>query len=233
MPRFPLYSTARSRGAKIGSGDGVFITFEGIEGCGKSTQARRLARRLRSGGIPTVLTMEPGGTAIGATIRHILLSSENCHLSSLAELLLYAADRSQHVSEVIHPALEAGKWVISDRFMDATVVYQGYARGQDMPFIHLLNEKVTGGLRPGRTFLLDCPVETGLARATKREKESEHQGQDRFEQEKRSFHEAVRQGYLTLASEEPDRFVVMDGTRSPDELEEEVMRLVWPFLNPK
>ncbi len=208
----------------------MFITFEGIEGCGKSTQARRVAKRLRLGGIETVLTVEPGGTAIGATIRQILLSSQNRHLSSLAELLLYAADRAQHVREVIHPALEAGKWVISDRFMDATVVYQGYARGQDMPFIHLLNEKATSGLRPDRTFLLDCPVEIGLARATKREKESERQGQDRFEQEKKSFHEAVRQGYLTLASKEPDRFVVMDGKSHQDELEEQVMRFLSPFL---
>jgi dTMP kinase len=211
----------------------VFITFEGIEGCGKSTQARRLARRLQLGGIPAVLTLEPGGTAVGATIRNILLSSQNRQLSSLAELLLYAADRAQHVEEVIKPALKAGKWVISDRFMDATVSYQGYGRGQDMPFIHLLNEKATSGLRPDRTFLLDCPVEIGLARAMKREKESALQGQDRFEQEKRPFHEAVRQGYLTLASREPDRIVVMDGTRSPDDLEEQVMRFLSPFLNAK
>jgi dTMP kinase len=230
MHPFPLYSTVRSTGAENGSGGGVFITFEGIEGCGKSTQARRLARRLQLGGIPAVLTLEPGGTAIGATIRNILLSSQNRQLSSLTELLLYAADRAQHVEQVIEPALKAGKWVISDRFMDATVVYQGYGRGQDMPFIHLLNEKATSGLRPDRTFLLDCPVEIGLARAMKREKESALQGQDRFEQEKRPFHEAVRQGYLTLASREPDRIVVMDGTRSPDDLEEQVMRLLSPFL---
>jgi len=211
----------------------LFITFEGIEGCGKSTQARRLARRLRLRGIPSVLTLEPGGTAIGATIRHILLSSQNRHLSGLTELLLYAADRAQHVEEVIGPALKAGKWVISDRFMDATVAYQGYARGQDMPFIQLLNERATGGLRPDRTFLLDCPVEIGLVRAMKREKESQHQGQDRFEQEKKAFHDAVRQGYLTLASREPDRIVVMDGTRTPDDLEEHVIRFLSPFLKAK
>jgi dTMP kinase len=211
----------------------VFITFEGIEGCGKSTQAKRLARRLQSGGIPAVLTLEPGGTAIGETIRHLLLSSENRHLSNLTELLLYAADRAQHMEEVIKPALKAGKWVISDRFMDATVAYQGYARGQDMPFIQLLNEKATGGLRPDRTFLLDCPVEIGLGRAVKREKERKQQGQDRFEQEKRAFHDAVRQGYLTLASREPDRIMVMDATRTPDDLEAQVMHLLSPFLNPK
>jgi dTMP kinase len=211
----------------------LFITFEGIEGCGKSTQARRLARRLRLRGIPSVLTLEPGGTAIGATIRHILLSSQNRHLSGLTELLLYAADRAQHVEEVIGPALKAAKWVISDRFMDATVAYQGYARGQDMPFIQLLNERATGGLRPDRTFLLDCPVEIGLVRALKRERESQHQGQDRFEQEKKAFHDAVRQGYLTLASREPDRIVVMDGTRTPDDLEEHVIRSLSPFLKAK
>lgn len=208
----------------------MFITFEGIEGCGKSTQARRLARRLQLEGIQAVLTLEPGGTAIGATIRNILLSSQNRQLSSLAELLLYAADRTQHVAEVIEPALKSGKWVISDRFMDATVVYQGYARGQDMSFIHLLNEKATHGLRPDKTFLLDCPVEVGLARAMKREKESQLQGQDRFEQEKRAFHDAVRQGYLTLASREPDRIAVLDGTRGPDLLEEQVMDLLSVFL---
>jgi len=208
----------------------VFITFEGIEGCGKSTQARRVARRLQFEGIQAVLTLEPGGTAIGATIRNILLSSQNRQLSSLAELLLYAADRTQHVAEVIEPALKSGKWVISDRFMDATVVYQGYARGQDMSFIHLLNEKATHGLRPDKTFLLDCPVEVGLARAMKREKESQLQGQDRFEQEKRAFHDAVRQGYLTLASREPDRIAVLDGTRGPDLLEEQVMDLLSVFL---
>jgi len=151
----------------------------------------------------------------------------------LTELLLYAADRAQHVEEVIEPALKAGKWVISDRFMDATVAYQGYARGLDMPFIQLLNEKATGGLRPDRTFLLDCPVEIGLGRAMKRERESERQGQDRFEQEKKAFHDAVRQGYLSLASREPDRIVVLDGTRTPDDLEGQVMRFLSPFLNPK
>jgi dTMP kinase len=211
----------------------VFITFEGIEGCGKSTQARRLASRLQLGGIPAVLTLEPGGTAIGETIRHILLSSQNRHLSNLTELLLYAADRAQHVEEVIKPALKAGIWVISDRFTDATVVYQGYARGQDMSFVHLLNEKATGGLRPDRTFILDCPVEIGLGRAMKREQAREKQGQDRFEQEKRAFHEAVRQGYLTLASREPGRIAVMDGTRTPDDLEAQVMHLLSPFCNPK
>ena len=209
----------------------MFITFEGIEGCGKSTQAKRLVNRLRELAVPLVFTLEPGGTNVGQKIRHILLDSRNQHLSPLTELLLYAADRAQHVEEVIKPALEQKKWVLCDRFFDATTVYQGYARGLDMKLIVTLNEKASPGIRPDITFLVDCAVEIGLERALKRNKIQFQEGQDRFEREKKDFHEAVREGYLTMAMEDRERFVVVDGTLKEDELEEIIFKHVEPFIS--
>ena len=209
----------------------MFITFEGIEGCGKSTQAKRLVNRLRELAVPLVFTLEPGGTTVGQKIRLILLDSRNQHLSPLAELLLYAADRAQHVEEVIKPALEQEKWVLCDRFFDATTVYQGYARGLDMKLIVTLNEKASPGIRPDITFLIDCAVEVGLKRALKRNKIQFQEGQDRFEREKKDFHEAVREGYLTMAMEDRERFVVVDGTLKEDELEEIIFKYVEPFIS--
>ena len=209
----------------------MFITFEGIEGCGKSTQAKRLVNRLRELAVPLVFTLEPGGTSVGQKIRRILLDSRNQHLSPLAELLLYAADRAQHVEEVIKPALEQEKWVLCDRFFDATTVYQGYARGLDMKLIVTLNEKASPGIRPDITFLIDCAVEVGLERALKRNKIQFQEGQDRFEREKKDFHEAVRKGYLHMAMEDPERFVVVDGTLKEDEFEELIFRHVEPFIS--
>jgi dTMP kinase len=208
---------------------GVFITFEGIEGCGKSTQAKRLARRLSRLGISHVMTLEPGGTEIGRKMRQVLLDSRNKALTPLAELMLYAADRAQHVEEIIKPALEAGKWVICDRFSDATVVYQGVARKQDGKLIRLLNKVVTGGIRPHLTFLLDCPVEVGLGRALGRNMK----GQDRFEREALSFHRKVRDGYLDLASKSRKRFVVLDATSDRMEIEREILRRLERFLSRK
>jgi dTMP kinase len=209
----------------------LFITFEGIEGCGKSTQAKRLVNRLRELAVPLVFTLEPGGTTVGQKIRLILLDSRNQHLSPLAELLLYAADRAQHVKEIIKPALEQGKWVLCDRFFDATTVYQGYARGLDMKLIVTLNEKASPGIRPDITFLIDCAVEVGLERALKRNKIQFQEGQDRFEREKKDFHETVREGYLHMAMEDPERFVVVDGTLKEDELEEIIFKHVEPFIS--
>jgi dTMP kinase len=209
----------------------LFITFEGIEGCGKSTQAKRLVNRLKELAVPLVFTLEPGGTNVGQKIRHILLDSRNQHLSPLTELLLYAADRAQHVEEVIKPALEQEKWVLCDRFFDATTVYQGYARGLDMKLIVTLNEKASPGIRPDITFLIDCAVEIGLERALKRNSIQFQQGQDRFERETKDFHEAVRKGYLTMAMEDRERFVVIDGTLKEDELEELIFRHVEPFIS--
>jgi dTMP kinase len=204
----------------------LFITLEGIEGCGKTTQIRRLARRLEQLAVPCFATLEPGGTEIGKKVRKILLDSRNKGLTPLAELLLYAADRAQHVEEVIRPALRKGLWVLCDRFFDATVVYQGFARGQDSRLIKFLNERVTQGLVPDLTFLLDCPVKLGLARATARK----NRGQDRFEREKIAFHRKVREGYLDLARKSPKRFVVLDGSAEKGALERKIFSHLEPLL---
>ncbi|MGD9034219.1 MAG: dTMP kinase [Desulfobacteraceae bacterium] len=209
----------------------MFITFEGIEGCGKTTQVRRFVKRLKRLGIPLITTLEPGGTRIGRDIRKILLDPRNKNLSPFAELILYAADRAQHVEEVIKPALDEGKWVVCDRFLDATVVYQGIARGQDMELIRILNEKATLGIRPRITYLLDCPVDMGLDRALKRNEAESQKGQDRFEREALDFHKAVREGYLALARENQDRFVVIDATLPKDEVEGEIFQHMEPFLD--
>jgi dTMP kinase len=200
----------------------MFITFEGIEGCGKSTQAKRIANRLERAGVSCILTREPGGTPIGNDIRQILLSSGNRDLPPLAELFLYEADRALHVASVVKPALAEKKWVLCDRFFDATTAYQGYARGQDLHMTTRLNEMAAFGITPDMTFLLDCPVSVGIKRALKRNAESEVAGQDRFEQEKTAFHEAVRRGYRELAEQNPHRFVVLDATKTEDRLEADI-----------
>ncbi len=210
----------------------VFITFEGMEGCGKTTQIHRLEETLTSRCVRVVRTFEPGGTPAGERIRHILLDRDNRDLSPAAELLLYEADRAQHVDRVVRPALDRGDWVLCDRFYDATVVYQGLARGQDLAWIRSLNRTVTGGLRPDRTFLLDCPVDEGLRRARQRDHARPSSRQDRFEREERAFHEAVRAGYLKVAGEEPDRFVVIDASGEPDVVESAVFRSIAPCLPP-
>lgn len=190
-----------------------FITFEGIEGCGKTTQVRLLADLLMSRGHTVTVTREPGGCAIADQVRAILLDAENRALVPLAELLLYAAARAQHVEEIIRPALAAGGIVICDRFTDATVAYQGYGRSLDLDLIDRLNRIATGGIMPDLTVLLDCPEETGLARAMERINACDGAREERFEQESLRFHRAVRQGYLRLAGAEPDRFIVLDATR--------------------
>ncbi len=211
----------------------MFITLEGIEGCGKSTQARRLVDRLEGAGVSSILTLEPGGTPIGKEIRRILLDSKNKDLSPLSELLLYEADRALHMEMVIKPALVKKKWVVCDRFFDATTAYQGYARGQDNELIRLLNEKASLGIRPDITFLIDCPVEVGLERALKRNKIMEQGGQDRFEREEMNFHTAVREGYLSIAKNDSERFMVVDGTLGEDELEERIFEHIRPSLSKK
>jgi len=204
----------------------LFITFEGIEGCGKTTQIRRLKRSLEKGGIPCLATFEPGGTEVGRKIRKILLDSRNTTLMPLAELLLYAADRAQHVQAVIKPALRKGLWVLCDRFSDATVVYQGFVRGQDEGLVKFLNERVTQGLVPDLTLLLDCPVEVGLARATSRN----NKGQDRFERENVAFHRKVREGYLELSRQHRKRFAVIDAAAGRDAVEKQILEHMKPFL---
>ncbi len=213
---------------------GMFITLEGIEGSGKSTQIKYLIRTLEQKGHLCVYTREPGATPIGTQIRNILLDSKNNALVPLAELLLYEADRAQHVSEVIEPALHQGKVVISDRFFDATVVYQGYARGFDLEFIDVLHRQVLREHRPNLTLLLDLPVETGLERAWKRIAGEESRGpkEDRFEMEDPAFHERVRQGYLTVAEMEPERFRVVDASKPPNDVHEEILQVVLDALQP-
>lgn len=188
-----------------------FITFEGIEGCGKTTQMRILAKRLESLGNDVTTTREPGGCPIADKIREILLDAENSALVPLAELLLYAAARAQHVAEVVTPALAAGRVVLCDRFTDATLAYQGYGRALDRETIDRLNGLATSGVRPDLTVLLDCPVETGLERAMARINSTDGAREERFELEAMEFHRRVRDGYLQLAAREPNRFVVVDG----------------------
>jgi dTMP kinase len=208
----------------------LFITFEGIEGCGKTTQVKRFAKNLKGLGISLITTFEPGGTRIGKDIRRLLLDSRNKNLSPLTELILYAADRAQHVEELIKPALDEGKWVICDRFFDATVVYQGIARGQDMELIRALNKQATQGIQPDITFLLDCPVDMGLQRALERIEAQSQKGQDRFEREAIEFHRAVREGYLELARKNQNRFVIVDATLPEDEVEKKIFQHMEPYL---
>jgi len=195
---------------------GQFITFEGVEGCGKTTQIRRLAEALRQKGQSVTLTREPGGCPISDKIRHILLDAENSAMTPLAELLLYAAARAQHIAEVIAPALDSGAVVLCDRFTDATVAYQGYGRALDLQRIMQLNSMVASEYKPDLTILLDCPAEIGLKRALARIERSSAEDatalrEERFEKESIEFHKRVREGYLSLAARESDRFVVIDG----------------------
>ena len=205
---------------------GLFITFEGIEGCGKSTQVKLLSDELKDKGNTCIVTREPGGTYIGSKIREILLNPDHNGMASEAELLLYSADRAQHVREVIKPAIDSGKLVICDRFMDATVAYQGYGRGLEMSLISELNKIASINTRPDLTFLLDCPVEIGIGRALERNSKKGHAGDDRFEREVMAFHQKVRDGYLSIAKSEPDRIKVIDACRDVDAVQNEIWEIV-------
>jgi dTMP kinase len=191
---------------------GFFITFEGIEGCGKTTQLRLLKERLQASGEQVTATREPGGCPIADQMRAILLDAGNSAITPLSELLLYAAARAQHVQEIIVPALARGEIVLCDRFTDATVSYQGHGRGLDLDTISQLNRLATGGVEPKLTLLIDCPVEIGLGRALARIEAGSGAREERFELESRLFHERVRQGYLSLVAAFPGRFVVIDGS---------------------
>jgi dTMP kinase len=190
---------------------GKLITFEGIDGCGKSTQMRLLGQYLTERGVGVVSTREPGGTELGRKVRSALLDGAAGSVEPLAELLLYAADRAQHVRRVILPALGLGKVVLSDRFYDATTVYQGYARGFDLDLVNQLNELATGGLKPDLTLLFDLDVETGLKRTWERGGAANGTATqpDRLDQEPVEFHERVRKAYLEIAALEPQRFRVI------------------------
>jgi dTMP kinase len=186
---------------------GKLITFEGIDGCGKSTQMRLLERYLTERGLTVVSTREPGGTELGKKIRSALLDGEKGSVEPLAELLLYSADRAQHVRTIVLPALEAGKAVLSDRFYDATTVYQGYARGFDLKLVNDLNQLAAGGIKPDLTLVFDLEVEVGLGRTHKRGDDA--RVRDRLDSEPLEFHRRVRQAYLEIAAREPERFRII------------------------
>jgi len=186
----------------------LFITFEGVEGCGKSTQATLLGDWLSAQGQPVCMTREPGGCPISDRIRAILLNPANSAITADTELFLYAAARSQHVAEVIGPALQQGTTVICDRYTDATLAYQGYARGLDLARIKHLNQLAAGPVVPDLTLLLDMPIECGLQRARKRNHDNATEDEGRFESEALVFHQRVRDGYLQLAAEQPRIHVI-------------------------
>lgn len=203
-------STRRTR-------SGLFLTFEGGEGTGKTTQIARLAKAFEAKGQRVVVTREPGGSQIANRIRSLLLDPKMQGLVPLAELFLYEASRAQHVSDVIRPALAKGQVVICDRFADSSIVYQGAARGLDAKTVKQLNALATGGLKPSLTFLLDLDPRIGLARVGARGV------LDRMEKEALAFHRAVRAGYLALAKAEPRRFRVIDASRSRDQIHEQIL----------
>jgi len=192
--------------------NGKFITMEGIEGCGKSTQIVRLRHDLESRGFHVDVTREPGGTATGEAVRELLLDRGRTEIGSTGELLLYEAARAQHVDERIRPALEAGKIVLCDRFADSTTAYQGAGRAISEETVLALHQTATRGVWPDLTIVIDLPVEVGLARAT------QAQRPDRLESEPVEFHRRVRDGFLRIAQREPNRVKVVDGTQPIDEV---------------
>lgn len=199
---------------------GIFISFEGIEGTGKTTQARLLADHLSKKGYAAVLTEEPGGTPIGLKIREVLLNVDHAEMHPVTELLLYNASRCQHVQEIILPAINAGKVVLTDRFSDSTLAYQGFGRGIDVSVIETLDRMATGGLKPDLTLLLDIDVEMGLRRNRGANKI------DRIELEDIEFHKKVRAGYHELARSEPGRIKVIDASGTVEEIQGKVIGIV-------
>lgn len=196
----------------------MFISFEGIEGSGKSTALERLCEALRAEGVDVARTREPGGSALGASLRALLLDAR-ATISPGAELFLYLADRAQHVAERIRPALASNRVVLTDRYADSTIVYQGYGRGLDPERLYALNRDAVGGLWPDMTLLFDLAPETGLARARARNaEEGLSVSEGRFEAEDLAFHRRVREGYLAWAARFPERFRIIDASGTPDEV---------------
>ncbi len=203
---------------------GFFISFEGIEGSGKSTQVTLLAQALCSQGYEIVVTREPGGTAVGQVLRRLLLESSSAPLASGTELLLMLADRAQHVQEIVAPALRANKIVISDRFVDSTTAYQGYGRGVELALLTRLNAFACSGCMPALTLVLDLPMAEGLRRV--RQRQSGTEGTDRFEAESVAFHERVRAGYLQVARSDPQRVCLLDAARPVEVIHQEILAVV-------
>jgi dTMP kinase len=209
---------------------GLFITFEGGEACGKSTQVRRLVGRLEKRGRTVLAVHEPGFTEIGSAIRQILLHAKaGDSMRSETELLLFAASRAQLIGEAIRPAIEKGSVVVSDRFYDSTTVYQGIGRGLDLPFIEALNEFVAGRCQPDRTFLLDLDVSASRARQLRRVRPVGQQ--DRMERLSDEFFEQVRRGYLKIARAEPDRVKIIDASGTEDQVEEAIWNQIDGLLS--
>ncbi|RJF73771.1 dTMP kinase [Deinococcus cavernae] len=202
---------------------GLFITFEGPEGAGKSTQLARLVEALQGVGIAAVVTREPGGTPFGTRVREVLLDP-GLEMHALPEFLLYSASRAQLVQDVIRPALSRGEVVICDRYFDSSLAYQGAGRGLPLPLLRDITQEVTGGLKPDLTLLLDLDPAVGLERAAAR-------GQpDRLERADLAFHQRVRQGFLELARQEPQRFAVLDASQAPEQVAEAVWEAARPHL---
>lgn len=205
---------------------GRFITLEGVEGAGKSTAMRFIQLRLNESNIDTLITREPGGTPIAEEIRNVLLHTKaDEKMFPQTELLLMFASREQHIKQCIEPALTSGRWVVSDRYVDASYAYQGAARGVNLAFIKALDEEIVGSLYPELTFLLDLPAELGLERAAQR-----NPTKDRIESEKIEFFEKVRQGYLDRAKEDPKRFVIIDASKNIDEVSLQMQLALDSFL---
>ena len=201
----------------------LFITFEGEEGSGKSSQAQALLIWLSSKQIPAILTHEPGGTELGEKISDLVKWAQETTISPMTELLLFNASRAQHVNDVIRPALKESKVVICDRFDDSTTAYQSYGRGLDLDMVKQVNNTTTGGLRPNLTILLDISIEDGLARKS-------GEKLDRFEQEDIDFHRKVREGYLKMADEEPERWLVINAMQSREQISDSIRERVGTLL---
>jgi len=199
---------------------GVFITFEGGEGSGKSTQAERLGQALDSAGIEVIVTREPGGAPAAEDIRTLLVNGDADRWTPKSEALLNYAARAEHLRQTIHPALQSGKWVLCDRFADSTTAYQGYGHGLGSDWVAALHQLVVGDLQPDLTIILDIPVLTGLKRAAIRG------GVDRYERMDEQFHERLRSGFLEIAERQPERCTVVDATGSIDEIQATIRQLV-------
>jgi dTMP kinase len=211
---------------------GLFITFEGPDGAGKSTQLQRLASFLENKDIAILCTREPGGTNISDQIRHIILHPEHKEMVEKAEILLYAASRAQHVKEKIKPALEEGKIVLCDRFVDASVAYQGYGLGYGEDKILQINDFATGGLTPDRTYMIDLPPEKGRARMSSRKNNEFEQELDRIEQKEIQYHKQVRHGFHQL-SQDNDRILLIDGQQSIEKIHDIINKDITHLLETK
>ena len=207
--------------------DGKLITFEGIDGSGKSTQIRMLRGELRLRHLDVLMTREPGGTPLGRHLREAFLETEE-EVDPLAELLLFAADRAQHVNFLIKPSLEQGKIVLSDRYADATFAYQGAGRGFSEQMVNQVIELATGGLKPDLTLFLDLPIEKSLARTNTETKDDRKN--NRMDSETSEFYQRVRESYLGIAKNEPKRFQIVDADRSIEKIQSDIVEIVENFL---